>query len=135
MTVTCMLLGLVMLFSNVYGYKRWLEPKEISQQKLNESMNVLDSLIPNPNWLFLIITFVVGTIPLTFYFSSAIYFSANEYLLAYGILQFLLKLINGVHLILYTYNRKPIRRVLLNKILYPIDTIYITYFLYSIFFE
>ncbi|WP_139116808.1 hypothetical protein, partial [Paenibacillus polymyxa] len=99
MTVTYMLLGLVMLFSNIHGYRRWLESKEISQQKLNESRNRLDLLIPNPNWLFFILTFVVGTIPLTFYFSSALYFSANEYLLAYGILQFLLKLINGVHLI------------------------------------
>lgn len=124
-----------MLFLNISGYKRWLEPKEISQQKLKESINGLDSLIPNPNWLFLILTFVVGTIPLTFYFLSAIYFSTNEYLLAYGILQFLLKLINGVCLILYAFNRKPMSRLLLNKILYPIDTIYITYFLYSIFFK
>lgn len=135
MNATYILLGFFMIFLNIYGYRRWLEPYEESQWKLDDSRKQVDSLISNSNWLFLIIIFIVAIVPLTFYLSSAIYFSTSVYLLAYGVLQFILKLINVIRLIIYTYNRKAMKRVLLNKILHPIDTIYITYFLCSIFFK
>lgn len=131
MNLFLVLLGILMFLMNINGYKTIFKSKKQREDEINNSFKVLDE-----NGLGMgAVRFgfiVVALVPLSFYFFSARYFASDYLPLTYGVLQFLLTVISVVQGWIYTYDKKVPTRQRLTVLLHPVNTAYISYFLYLV---
>lgn len=131
MNLFLVLLGILMFLMNINGYKTIFKSKAKIEAEIEQSFKVLDDSglgMRVVRFAFIIIALV----PLSFYFFSAKYFIGDSLLLTYGVLQFLLTSINTVRGWIYTYDKKIPKRETLVMLLHPVNTAYISYFLYLV---
>ncbi|MWV44828.1 hypothetical protein GRF59_14500 [Paenibacillus sp. HJL G12] len=132
MTVIFASMGIIMLLINLNGYKSIFRNQKQKQADLNENMNVIDRSGVGMGGVRVALL-IIGLIPLSFYFFAAKVFISDSLLLAYAVLQFLLSFINIVRGWIYTYDRKVHKTEKLTIMLHPVNTVFIMYFLYTIF--
>lgn len=125
-------MAFIMLASNLNSYKSLFKSNEELHKKLMESLNKgkdheFGSLIKP---IMLVLTSFICLFFLIFYIVSANVFIEQKILLGYSIYLILKTIVSWLKVVKFFSDEKMLKRSLLSRVLIPVNTTYLIYFIY-----